>query len=1156
MRTFAEIFRAPCFVWACVVLAGGCLAAAAAVCAREFLLGLLEQFVRLPPSTKAVIATAVIVATVFAQKPGNVATNLHESARIEEVMPAASAEGSATLNAEEAEARSHGETSTDFTDSHGFEKWVTTNQHESTRIPIRDNSCKFVDETTQGGASATPNAENEEERRHGETSTDFTNSHGSGDGLSTNQHESTQIQIRENPCQSVDVSLCLPTSITSVLSAPRLAAPSGCFAGGYAGNPTLSSNDVVRGYRLEAVRTNAADFSMRPTNARLVGTWHLTDAYRGRTWVRLLSTNQHESTRTSIRENPCQSVVNSLAPFRFPIGSHVVTSLWAHTWGKVRPQLRNASNEIFVIGAPMFARHGQSCLWTAATTNGSVLLTWENFFLGNPYERSLSTDFTDSHGLGDGLTTNLHASAQIPIRDNPCQSVDKNPTSSKITPCLPSSNTSALSDSNPPDVSSTDSTREGIRENPCQSVDHPPVTAQLELFPNGDFIARSNSVERVYRRVNPDDWDDDGIPNDEDAEPFAPADEPQFGPRQTLPEGANTNAYCWVDLVVRRANAKVTFAGDGASNLSDPAFIAEADATNRVTLLIGKTYRVTCPMPFEVAGKSSDDIEESWERDEAALWLHWPVRIGLESSGGLESLASTNLHESTRMSATFSDSNLPLSSFSLLSTFQTIAKPSKLPKPFTMHVTPAGLGGAFTWTNVCCRVSGDGYTFSITCGNGCSCGGCSVTGYLEYEGYRLPAFGGFCGCGGYVVDHPGGETDPDEKPPLPGASATFSKRVVFFEDDYENAPGETVPWQSTETRLDCWAYGGTRGGHVRIEIAGADGLVPYGGSPLPFERDLEPGEEVSFKTTYRAVKPSGGKDDIVVTATFTENETGWTETTVDKATAVQVTVRPRVHAPENDKEYRHKFGIGEIVDCGNQPKVESVRWKRNGGGTLKESNGSYEYRCPLSAEVNGFEIAGEGCCYVPQTRVVEPQGVLARDAGYATAPKIRSGQAGGILLAIDLYVLPLDVSFSGIRIEEIPDVGGSHSGYFADTFFMSEWFHGEDQGAGDWREVYGNNKFLNDEAGFKRALPQLDSRGFVSTAGTNGWTNGNLTWEVPCGWADSNVQKGDDPIGTFSNGSRQVMTIDAKGNVEVQKHGNAVRREIGGGIILNGVRVQ
>ena len=38
-----------------------------------------------------------------------------------------------------------------------------------------------------------------------------------------------------------------------------------------------------------------------------------------------------------------------------------------------------------------------------------------------------------------------------------------------------------------------------------------PVNAQIILRPNGDFITRSNEVETAYRRVNPDDWDDDGL---------------------------------------------------------------------------------------------------------------------------------------------------------------------------------------------------------------------------------------------------------------------------------------------------------------------------------------------------------------------------------------------------------------------------------------------------------------------------------------------------------------------------------------------------------------------------------------------------------------------------------------------------------------------
>ena len=450
----APAFRESALVWVCVALTGGCLAVAVAVWARHFLRELSEQFICLPPMSKAVLAAAVVVATVFAQKPTNVATN----------------------------------------------------------SPCLTNS---VTSRPLARPSGSPSAKVPSE------------------------------------------TLCVSSAHVLSESNP----------------PVVTSNDVARGYRLETVRTNAAISYTRPTNARLVGTWHLTDAYRGRAKVEL-PRSPHFST--------------------FPL-FHPSTSCWAHTWGKVRPQLRNASNEIVVIGSPMFARHDQSFLWTAATTNGSVVLTWENFFLGNPYEGGKVPSGEVPGGEGVGLSS-THRSTFPPFHFST-------------------------------------------------------VSAQLELRGNGDFIARSNSVERVYRRINPDDWDDDGIPNGEDPAPLAPAGAPQFGPHQTLPEGASSNAYCWVDLVVRRANAQVTFAGDGESNLADPSFIAEADATNRVTLLIGKTYRVTCPMPFEIAAKSSDDIEDSWEADGAALWLHWPVAIRSQSS---ESRArKVAVHESTRINTNF-----------------------------------------------------------------------------------------------------------------------------------------------------------------------------------------------------------------------------------------------------------------------------------------------------------------------------------------------------------------------------------------------------------------------------------------------------------------------------------------------------------------------
>ena len=86
-----------------------------------------------------------------------------------------------------------------------------------------------------------------------------------------------------------------------------------------------------------------------------------------------------------------------------------------------------------------------------------------------------------------------------------------------------------------------------------------------------------------------------------------------YGPVQDLSVIEETNAYCWVDIVVNAADAWVRFEGDGASNLADPSFAAKAGETNHVVLLIGKTCKVTCDMPFTVVGKSDPSIDEWWE---------------------------------------------------------------------------------------------------------------------------------------------------------------------------------------------------------------------------------------------------------------------------------------------------------------------------------------------------------------------------------------------------------------------------------------------------------------------------------------------------------------------------------------------------------------
>ena len=411
---------------------------------------------------------------------------------------------------------------------------------------------------------------------------------------------------------------------------------------------SLTDEDISRGYRLVSVATNEAHSYEMPPDARLVGTWHLTDAY--------------------------DAVAKAFLEGTFPLGGQVVTSLWAHVWGKARPQLWNASNELVAVGAPMFARRGVSRLWTAATTNGSVLLTWQDFSLGNPFA--------------------MPSNVQTPKRPN------------------------------------------------AQTV-----SAQLELFRDGSFVAWSNSVARAYRRVNPDDWDGDGIPNAEDDDPRVAADEPRFGPRQSLPQGSHTNNYYWVDLVVRDADALVSFAGDAPSNLPDPSFVARAGETNRVTLLIGKRYTIHSLLPAEIVGTSDPEVEVGADGDGRPTVCR-PIRCEIVAASATSPLSAT-----PRRAATGGR---------------------------RLRFTPEPVGADVTWNANYCCLEPSAFPSGVplyNCDGNCGCGGCAVGTYTcRFEGFELSFPDWPCGCPHVSPDEPhrSGEKDPEE-PHGAFASASSSR---------------------------------------------------------------------------------------------------------------------------------------------------------------------------------------------------------------------------------------------------------------------------------------------------------------------------------------------------------------------------------------------
>lgn len=355
-----------------------------------------------------------------------------------------------------------------------------------------------------------------------------------------------------------------------------------------------------------------------------------------------------------------------------------------------------------------------------------------------------------------------------------------------------------------------------------------PVSLQLKLFPNGDFLIRSNDVAFAFARVDPCDWDGDGIPNAADAHPKH-WDGDAFGPHDLLPDGANTNAYYTAKIVATGPNAEVEFAGDAPSSLADPHFMARSGETNTVTLLKGKSYRIESSAPIRCFDASDEDTEIRMRSAESYEIVR-PVDIS--SNGGCGS--------------------------------------------FIMSVEPDDLGGDFVWTNVCCRiVRTEDDSFSFVC-NRCGCGGCSANGYYGYEGYRLSIWGGRCSCG------------TEEGEALDGAGLSVPRCVFLNNDnareteeddlraiaialpslDYRSESG-TVTFRCTEgsDRIRLWSAA-DRTGPVGMRTYGAD----------------DTGERMFY---LEGVETSESVDDVAFTLSWTD-ELGRQQSIVRRTTVACV----------------------------------------------------------------------------------------------------------------------------------------------------------------------------------------------------------------------------------------------------------------------------
>ena len=461
----------------------------------------------------------------------------------------------------------------------------------------------------------------------------------------------------------------------------------------------------------------------------------------------------------------------------------------------------------------------------------------------------------------------------------------------------------------------------------------------------------------------------------------------------------------------------------------------------------------------------------------------------------------------------------------------------------------------------------------------CTCCGCTVEGQYSYEGYWLPATSCLCGC---YYDGTGPKWEPSSAPLAASVSASFSKSAVIFEDAYEDEPGRWVGKNSTRTRLNIVANGGPNGGTLSVTSANIGKLSRISGPDLPLASVAVPAEtQVSYAIVYEGATASTAADEITVTATVTDADTGAASTNECAATSIRLELTPVWEAPENPCTNRHMYGVGEKVLFKVFPQLSSVILSTVKLDT-EDSEGGYElfdgvmtndasvvrtYTCPISRNYTPPICVRLGDVeYVPSISLVEPQevittgaewGICITDIFYQGNRKCwPSGSVGAATLVTTNYIGPMTVSFKGVAVSELA-------------------CYEEDVVTGCFTN--GHSRTHTDAVGANKAYPIMDGNmWFVDSAGERwpeqAWSpNSEMVWKIPIGWHrrgasdemflvpfsdfELHLNQNSRPL-VIASQYRQRFSIDTDGVFKIEKYGHWISRSPSCRVILDGVVLQ
>ena len=616
-----------------------------------------------------------------------------------------------------------------------------------------------------------------------------------------------------------------------------------------------------------------------------------------------------------------------------------------------------------------------------------------------------------------------------------------------------------------------------------------PTNFQAELFGDGSFDYRYPDRTVSYVPVFSFDWDGDGLENSVDPEPLVAgpdahgtnaewynvvcsnvfsavegADGLELEPRHA---GVNTNAYYFVDVVAERGPAPIYFTADGPSRLGNPVVVAQAGETNRVPLLIGATYTVTSLEPIAVEAPPSATVASAG--DGRIFTVTWPAGLASSPQGGL----------------------------------------------FVPSVSEHGrLNGVLSWTRGCCLVV-NGTTMRYAC-SGCGCGGCSAVANYGYEGYFLLLAVEGCGCSGGGASAAPPRVDLDT-----GAYVTvgFDRKGVVFEDAYDNSPSNHVARCSTRAILTLKANGGANGGVLTMHtsrlsrLALVEGERPSSGAAVT----LAPYQEYELVSTNAGALASTHLGDIEVTVALTDASTQEAAQVHASASSVRLEMEAVFAAPENAAcRRRHVYGVGEKVKFRTFPQSPEIMFTTRrldtgmndvtglwdyelfDGAEQIDASSVREYICPISANYHPpVKVVLGDVEYEPLISLVEPQNVVTTGASWGennvdffyegNRRCWPSGAVGSACLVTTNYIGPMNVSFQGIAVSEVPCVEEDViTGCFTSA---SGRTHTKQAGAGKAYCIAEGNFWFVDGA-------RADN--YVHNWIPN--TSSVLTWKIPIGW--------------------------------------------------------